>query len=104
MIDYFITTNSNSITITNLNIILIDYGSATKYIKDQREEKDVKVFQGNILFASVHQMRFKSTKRRDDLYSLCLNILFMLNDFELPLYEDNIDYNNQNQSDIEIQQ
>ena len=37
------------------------------------------MFQGNILFASLNQMEFRQTSRRDDLISLFFLLVYLLN-------------------------
>ena len=69
--------------------ILIDFGFAAKYMdKDgnhiEQGKKEDSRFQGNITFASKHQMDFKITSRRDDLISLCYLLFYVLNNFGLP--------------------
>jgi serine/threonine protein kinase len=71
-----------------LYIVLIDFGFSDKFLTAQgdhinnSELKDS--FQGNILFSSYDQMDFKFTSRKDDLYSLVLMMLYMLNDLDMP--------------------
>ena len=71
-----------------LYIVLIDFGFSDKFLTAQgdhitnSELKDS--FQGNILFSSYDQMDFKFTSRKDDLYSLVLMMLYMLNDLDVP--------------------
>ena len=65
------------------SIVLIDYGYAS-YYRDNNgihfsEDKDDK-FQGNILFASLNRLNFIKPSRRDDLYSLCKMMIYLLND------------------------
>ena len=38
------------------------------------------MFQGNLLFSSVSQMKFLKTSRRDDFISLFYMIVYLLND------------------------
>ena len=46
------------------------------------DAKDIerKNFRGNMMFASIDQMEFKKTSRRDDLASLAYMILYLMND------------------------
>ena len=39
------------------------------------------------MFASKHQLEFKSTSRRDDLISLCYLLIFMACNKELPFFD-----------------
>lgn len=43
----------------------------------------MKVFRGNIMFASPNQLNFRTTSRRDDLISLVYLMIYMLNQGEL---------------------
>jgi hypothetical protein len=67
---------------------LIDYGFADKFKEDDgthiASTETVDTFQGNMLFASVDQLEFKRTTRRDDLISLSYLMLFLLNNCEFP--------------------
>ena len=68
--------------------VLIDFGFVQKY----RDSKGVhnpegierKNFQGNMMFASIDQMDFKETSRRDDLASLAYMMLYLMNEQNLP--------------------
>ena len=54
----------------NSLIKLVDFGYVTQYLDEQgmhNKKKKIKEFKGNIIFSSIHQMKFKSTSRRDDL-------------------------------------
>lgn len=69
-------------------VFLIDFGLAKKYTKADNkthveESTFVDVFEGNQIFASLHQMNFGVTSRRDDLISLFYILIFMLNDCDL---------------------
>lgn len=50
---------------------------------------NVEVFQGNMLFASVRQMEFRRTSRKDDLVSLFYLLIFTLNDENLFVGKEN---------------
>ena len=40
---------------------------------------NVPVFKGNMAFASLNQLEFKTPSRRDDMISLCYLLSFLLN-------------------------
>lgn len=46
-------------------------------------------------------MNFKTTSRKDDMISLCLNLFCLLNNFKYPFLE-NIDLTTINQQDVHI--
>ena len=73
---------------SNQNAFLVDLGFTTKY-RDANQQhmpvETVKMFRGNILFASTHQMGFQSTSRRDDLTSVCYLLLSLLNQNNFPV-------------------
>ena len=68
------------------NINLIDFGFATKYMINNEHIKKTKVdiFRGNIMFASLSQLDFNITSRRDDLISLCYMVVYILNKGTIP--------------------
>ena len=78
-----------------LKINLIDYGMASQFMQDGQHiaNSSVDVFRGNILFASLNQLNYKQTSRRDDLISLFYMMLYLLNDFELPQVRENTEGN-----------
>lgn len=50
----------------------MDFGFSDKFIQDSNgkhieENETTDMFQGNLLFASVDQMNFRKTSRRDDI-------------------------------------
>ena len=47
------------------------------------------MFQGNMLFASVRQMEFRKTSRRDDLVALFYLMIYSLNDEKLFVGKEN---------------
>ena len=71
-----------------LNVYLIDFGYCTKYLDKYNnhieENNNMEQFKGNFMFASLNQMLFKATSRRDDLQSLLYYIIFFLNDMNFP--------------------
>ena len=62
----------------------MDFGFSDKFIQDSNgkhieENETTDMFQGNLLFASVDQMNFRKTSRRDDILSLFYMIIYLLN-------------------------
>lgn len=49
---------------------------------------ETKGFRGNIMFASVDQLNFQRTTRKDDLVSLAYMFIYHANDQSLPFYEE----------------
>ena len=82
-----------------LKATLIDYGFANKYVDENgdhvSEEETIGKFQGNLLFASLHQLNFKKTSRKDDLTSLSYLLLYLFNKNELPLSKDFLQWKDQ---------
>lgn len=81
--------NENKETDEENEIVLIDYGFTTSYLyKDKKTHispnDSTDVFRGNIFFASLNQLKFGVTSRRDDLISMFYFMLYTLNNFELP--------------------
>lgn len=73
------------------NIVLIDYGYASKYNDpdgNHFENEELDTFRGNLFFASLNQLNFESPCRKNDLLSLCYFMLYMLNGLKMPLYSD----------------
>ena len=62
---------------------LCDFGFASKFIDEATgkyyEEDETDVFRGNMIFASLNQLKFMNSSRRDDLISLCYLMVFMFN-------------------------
>ena len=69
-------------------INLVDFGFATRYTDPETgqhiNKEEVEVFRGNMIFASLNQLDFKTTSRRDDLLSLCYFLLYLFNQGTLP--------------------
>ena len=84
----------------NNNINLIDFGFATQYIDEETNEhvkkQQLDVFRGNMVFASLNQMKFYTTSRRDDLISLLYFMVFLLKESNLPGIELSDDYEDPN--------
>ena len=66
-----------------VSISIVDFGFVTRYTDEANMKhlpvQNVKVFRGNIMFASPNQLNFRSTSRRDDLISLVYLTIYMLN-------------------------
>ena len=64
-------------------VSLIDFGFASPFLnKDGSHVKDSEMnedFQGNIIFASLDQMNFFRTSRKDDIISVFYMLVTMLN-------------------------
>ena len=77
---------------SSLQIVLIDFGFSAKYLTpegchiDDKERKEK--FKGNIMFASLDQMEFKQTSRKDDMVSWFYLLLYMLNGKNMPGFAD----------------
>lgn len=72
------------------NIILIDYGYASKYLDEKGkhlQNEQVETFRGNLMFASLNQLNYESPCRKNDLLSLCYFMIYMLNGLQMPLYK-----------------
>ena len=71
---------------------LIDFGFASKYTEPSTDDgkfkhaacQDLDNFRGNIIFASPHQLDFKSTSRRDDIISLCYLMVYFNSKGQIP--------------------
>lgn len=65
------------------HVTLIDFGLATKYKNENKSHiKDTEhtdMFKGNIHFSSLDQMNFYKTSRKDDIISLFLMMVWLLN-------------------------
>ncbi len=61
------------------------------------KKEQVDAFRGNVAFASLNQMKFFSTSRRDDLISLFYFLVYLLKQGSLPGIDlnENIDVNKQ---------
>ena len=67
-----------------IKVHLVDFGFADKFISDHTgkhidEKEALDMFQGNLMYASLDQMSFYRTSRRDDLLSLFYLIVHLLN-------------------------
>jgi serine/threonine protein kinase len=64
-----------------VSLNLIDFGFATKFLDKNGchlQPKKVEMFQGNLIFSSIDQMKFNSTSRRDDLISLAYMLSYLI--------------------------
>lgn len=71
----------------NAKIMLIDFGLASTFINQEgkhKRKKKLSYFAGNMMFASLNQMKFNRTSRRDDMIALAYLILYLLNNCEVP--------------------
>ena len=88
---------NNPKSLFSAEITLIDMGYATKFYTSvltaegirhgHIPQKEVETFQGNMMNASINQLLFKNTSRRDDLMSLCYMLCQMFRKGELPYAE-----------------
>lgn len=70
---------------------LVDFGCSTRYMDDKGyllKKVQLDSFQGNFITASIGQLNFHSTGRRDDLAQLCYLMIFLLNKGQLPILKD----------------
>ena len=72
----------------NCTISLVDFGFVSsvvdKHTRQHVEQTEVETFRGNIMFASMNQLNFTSTSRRDDMIAMCYLVIYMLNEAYLP--------------------
>ena len=72
----------------NCTINLVDYGFATSYLDETTgnhiNTKTLEKFRGNMIFASLNQLNFNNTSRKDDIISTCYLLIYMLNRGNLP--------------------
>lgn len=87
--NYLRTTDNNIFEEHSVNII--DFGFATRYLdkktKVHFDKEEIDVFRGNMVFASVNQLKFYSTSRRDDLISLFYLLVFMFKSCQMPGFD-----------------
>lgn len=61
---------------------IVDFGFATPFVdkngNDHIEKTNVNAFRGNLVFSSLHQLKFKTTSRRDDMISLFYLLVYLL--------------------------
>jgi serine/threonine protein kinase len=73
-----------------MEVTLIDFGLCQKYVKSglHLEQGDqVTHFQGNLTFASLNQLNFLSTTRRDDILSLTYLLIYLISGNQMPNYK-----------------
>ena len=94
-IEFLVKTSEN--IFEKYNIIIIDFGFSTSYLQkgtDEHVEKGVvDTFRGNIVFSSLHQLKFKITGRRDDLISILYVLVYL---FKKGFYPGFIQFNKVN--------
>lgn len=63
------------------DIHMVDFGFASKYVENGKHvsRQEVDNFRGNMIFASLNQLKFYNTTRRDDLQSLCYMLIYLVN-------------------------
>ena len=75
--------NKSTSCFANCTISIIDFGFATSYYQanqqDHIEQEKLSTFRGNLMFASLSQLQFQTTSRKDDLHSLCYMLYYLLN-------------------------
>lgn len=66
----------------NFDVVMVDFGLASRYMDKKTGEhvrkENVSTFRGNSHFASVNQLKFRRTSRRDDLQSLFYLLVCLL--------------------------
>lgn len=77
--------NTNGDLEAEPEVYLIDFGFSSKYFEeDGKTHIDIglqtEMFEGNLLFASLDQMNFQRTSRRDDIISVFYLIIYLIND------------------------
>ena len=82
-------TSTNEDIFRKENVNVIDFGYATPYLEENDSQKHVKktlldAFHGNMMFASLNQMSFHTTGRRDDIISVFYILVFLLNEGSIP--------------------
>ena len=75
----------DNILLDGQKLTLIDFGCSTQFMKNGRHIGKFRVphFKGNYLFASLNQMTFTASSRKDDLVSFCFLMVFLLNNQRL---------------------
>ena len=70
------------------SITLTDFGFATRYVDpaswEHISKEKIDTFRGNLPMASLNQLKFHNTSRRDDLISLFHLLVFLFKEGELP--------------------
>lgn len=80
--------NSQSDIFKENSVNMIDFGFATRYIdkktKEHLDKEEINTFRGNMVFASLNQLKFYTTSRRDDMISLFYLLVFMIRGGSMP--------------------
>ena len=94
-IEFLATTSENFFE--KYNLIIIDFGFSTPYLQKGTEEHvekgAVDTFRGNIVFSSLHQLKFKRTGRRDDLISIFYVLVYLFKNGYMPGFFSDDDVN-----------
>jgi serine/threonine protein kinase len=73
-----------NVMVRDKKVVLIDFGFADKFVNQDgthvAEDTTVCSFKGNLAFASLRALNFKTTTRKDDLCSLAYMIMYFFND------------------------
>lgn len=72
------------------DVKLIGFDFVDKFSEGQ-ETQYVEVFRGNFMLASVNQLEFKKTSRKDDLISLAYLLIYMVNGKKMPFLNQQYD-------------
>ena len=70
-----------------MQVHIIDYGFTTSYLEEGshiQENDQLELFAGNLLFASINQLEYNKTSRKDDLMSLIYLMIYILSGNMLP--------------------
>lgn len=81
--------NTNGDLEAEPEVYLIDFGFADKYTEDDSKthidpSSQTDMFEGNLLFASLNQMNFMRTSRRDDIISVFYLMMYLINGSAFP--------------------
>ena len=91
LLDYGLDLEKLSKSGKNLNINVIDFGFSTRNVVKSTgkhiEKSRLDTFRGNMIFASINQLNFFSTSRRDDLISLVYLLIYFLRGGSMPDFD-----------------
>jgi len=91
LLDYNLDLDKLSRSGKNLNINVIDFGFSTRNINKTTnkhiEKSRLDTFRGNMIFASINQLNFCTTSRRDDLISLVYLLMYFLRGGSMPGFD-----------------
>ena len=81
--------NTNGDLDAEPEVYLIDFGFADKYTQEDSKThidagSQTEMFEGNLLFASLNQMNFMRTSRRDDIISVFYLMMYLINGSSFP--------------------